>query len=117
MDQEEERQRVTLETIKGGALVEQFNRALDKAFDNVADINTTTKAREVKLVVQIKPNDDRTFLEIVGAVSTRTAGQEAIKATADLSTDARGLPAAYNRKRKQMEIPFNVTRLDRGAEQ
>jgi hypothetical protein len=115
MEDTQQRQKLSLVTIQGGALVEQFDRALDKTFENLGDINTTIKPREIRLVVQIKPNDDRTFLEIVGAVSTRLASQEAIKTTADLTTDDRGRAVAYNRRRKQLEMPFNVTRLNQGG--
>jgi hypothetical protein len=114
--EEEERQRLSLATIQEGALVEQFDRALNRVFENLSDINTTTKAREVRLIVQIKPNDDRTFLEIVGGVTTKTAGQSSIKTTADLAFDERGRPVAYNRKHKQMDLPFNVTRLNKGGD-
>jgi hypothetical protein len=112
-EEDEEREKVSLITIQGGALVEQFDRALDKVLANVADINTTCdQAREIKLTVQIKANEDRSFLEIVGAVTTKTAGQEKIKTTADLAVDAKGRSIAYNRRRRQMDLPFNVTRLN-----
>jgi hypothetical protein len=109
---DEERERLTLETIEDGALVEQFNNALDRVFENLADINTTKKAREVKLIVKIIPSDDRSFLEISGGVSTKTSGQQPIKTTADLSNDDRRRPVAYKRKQEQIELPFNVTRLN-----
>jgi hypothetical protein len=115
---EEDRQRLTLETFQDGALIEQFDRALDRVFDNLADINTTTKPREITMIVKITPNNDRTFLEISGGVRTKFAGQHAVKSTADLSVTDKGRPVAYNRQRKQMDLPFNVTRLtDKGGDQ
>jgi hypothetical protein len=112
---EQERQRLTIETINEGALLEQFNRALDRVLENLADINTTDNAREINLKLQIKPNDDRTFLDIKGGVTTKTAGQMTVKSTADLQIDERGRPAAFVRRHKQLEIPFNVTRLNKGG--
>lgn len=109
-------EKLSLATIKEGALVEQFNLALNRVVDNLADINTTTKSREITLVVKITPNDDRTFLEIVGGVKTKLAGQATIFTTADLQFDGNGRAVARNRKSRQMEIPFktnNVTSITR----
>jgi hypothetical protein len=114
---EEERERLTLATINDGALLEQFDRALDRVVDNVSDINTTTKARKIKLVVKVVPSEDRAFLEVDGEVKTEVAGQDPVKTTAVLSYDNRGRAVAFNRKKRQTEIPFNVTRINEGGEQ
>jgi hypothetical protein len=113
---QEEKQRFTLASFQDGALVEQFDRAIERVCVNLADINTTNDAREIRLVVKIKPNEDRTFLEIVGGVTTKTVGQQVIRSTADLSIDTRGRAIAYNRKSKQMALPFNVTRMTESGE-
>lgn len=111
-----EAEKLTLTTIKDGALVEQFDIALNRVIENLADINTTTKSREITLVVKITPNRDRTFLEIVAGVKTKLAGQEVISTTADLKFDGAGRAVAHNRKSRQMQIPFNndnVTSIQR----
>ena len=113
---EAERERLTLATINGGALVEQFDRALDRVVDNVSDINTTTKPRKIKLTVKVVPSEDRSFLEVDGDVKTEVAGQDPVKTTAVLSYDTRGRAVAYNRRKQQTEIPFNVTRINEGGE-
>lgn len=105
---EAEPEKLSLTTIKDGALVEQFDLALDRIVDNLADINTTIKPREITLVVKITPSRDRTFLEIAAGVKTKMAGQEAITTTADLKFDSNGRATARNRKSRQMEIPFNT---------
>jgi hypothetical protein len=113
---EEERERLTLATINGGALVEQFDRALDRVVDNVSDINTTTKPRKIKLTVKVVPSEDRGFLEVDGEVKTEVAGQDPVKTTAVLSYDNRGRARAYNRPKRQTDIPFNVTKFKGGED-
>lgn len=108
---QQEKERFTLTSFQGGALVEQFDRAIDRVVSNLADINTTNKPREIRLIVKITPNDDRTFLEIVGGVTTKTVGQQVVKSTADLTFDDHGRAIAFNRESKQLPIPFDVGRL------
>lgn len=111
MDTIDNRERLSLSTIKGGALIEQFNRALNHVVDNLADVNTTTKPREILLSLKVTPNTDRTFLEISGVVKTKFAGQEAITTTADLAFTDRGRAVALNRRSRQQEIPFNLKKI------
>lgn len=56
---------VSLETIGGGVAVESFNESLEEALENILDCNThPTEAREVHLVVKMKPGvDDRGTIE------------------------------------------------------
>lgn len=101
---------LSLTTIKGGALVEKFDLALERVVSNLADVNTTTKPREIVLTVRLTPNVDRTFLEILGTVKTKLAGLESVQATADLKFDSNGRAHAWNRKNRQMEIPFTTVK-------
>lgn len=56
---------VSLQTLGGGAAVEKFDYELQRAIDNVSDWNTSpTATREVKLIVKIKPNEDRSFATV-----------------------------------------------------
>lgn len=51
---------VSLDTLAGGAAVERFNYELQKALDNIGDINTRADAvRSVSLIVKMKPNEER----------------------------------------------------------
>lgn len=113
---EEERERLTMATYKEGALIEQVDRALELVVQNLGDVNTTAKPREVVLSIKVIPNRDRTFVELEGKVNAKLAGQETVKTTADLSFDSRGRAVAYNRPKRQTEIPFNVTRIKGGEE-
>jgi hypothetical protein len=112
----EDREKLSLLSIRQGALIEQFDRALELVVVNLSDINTTTKIREINLTVKVKTNTDRTFLEIEGGVKTKLAGQEPIGTTADLTFDNHGRPVALCRRPRQQEIPFNVTRLNEKGE-
>lgn len=104
------KEKLTLETIKGGALVEQFNIALGRVLVNILDINTTTTPREISMVIKISPNDDRTFLELSAGVKTKLAGQPTVKATADLSVDDHGRAVAFSRPSNQLALPFEVAK-------
>jgi len=107
---EEDREQMTLENFQGGALLEQFNRVLDEVAGNISDINTIEKPREIHLKIIFKPSEDRTFFEATGQVNAKLGGPPAVKATGDIIHDGKGY-RAMNRKKKQMDLPFNVTRL------
>jgi hypothetical protein len=107
----DEREKMTLETFQEGALLEQFNRELAAAVADIADINTTEKPREILLKMKIKPSEDRTFFEASGQVSTKLGGPPPIKTTGDIIQGAGGC-RAFNRRPKQLDLPFNVTRLN-----
>jgi hypothetical protein len=113
---EEERERLTLATIKGGALIEQFDRALAEVVANIADVNTTTKPRKIKLIVKVVPSEDRSVFEIDGHTQTEIAGQDPIKSTGVVTFDDRGRAVALNPRKRQTEIPFNVKRIKGGEE-
>lgn len=51
---------VSLDTLAGGAAVERFNYELQKALDNIGDVNTRAETtRSVSLTIKIKPNEER----------------------------------------------------------
>ncbi len=53
-------ERVTLETLAGGAAVELFQQQLDRVIANIVDPNTPSKAqRKVTLELVIQPDDER----------------------------------------------------------
>lgn len=52
---------VSLDTLADGAAVERFNYELQKALENIGDINTSAGAtRSVSLIIKMKPNEERT---------------------------------------------------------
>lgn len=67
-------QEVSLENLSNGAAVELFNRELEKALENVLDVNTVaTQKREVTLKLTIKPNEDREVGLVALAVTSKLA--------------------------------------------
>lgn len=99
---------LSLVNIEGGAAVEMFDRALARVAANIADINTTLGAREIRLIVKLKPSRDRGLGEIDLGVQTKLAGQEPIKATVLIGQDDDGAPQLFAKVSPQTEIPFRV---------
>lgn len=99
---------LSLVTLEGGAVVEMFDRALEKVAANLADINTGLGAREIHLVVKAKPSRDRSMVEWSAEVKPpKLAGQDPVGGTA-LIDQENGRPALLGRKPSQTEIPFQV---------
>lgn len=108
----DEKTPLSLTNIKGGAAVEMFDIALQKVLENMNDINTTLKSREVNLKVTFTPSEDRTLFEITLDCTPKLAHQEGQRCTADLRLDSRGRAVAFERN-KQPHLPFasNVHKL------
>jgi len=67
-----EEDKVTLAGIKGGAVEEMFQRALEKTLENMSDLNTDTKtARKIMIEVTLTPNEDRDTVAIEAKVNTK----------------------------------------------
>ncbi|MDA8141087.1 MAG: hypothetical protein M0036_20780 [Desulfobacteraceae bacterium] len=107
----DEEVKVSLTTIKGGAAVEMFDRCLDQVLENIADINTDTKARQIVLTVTIAPTEDRGMASIVLTCAAKTRSQDRVMTTALLK---RG--SLFENRPKQMPIFDNVTPIKKGAE-
>lgn len=71
--------KLSLSTLGQGAAVEQFDIALDRAVENMMDLNTDQKtARVVTLEVKLKPNKERNMADVVYQVKTKLANDESI---------------------------------------
>ena len=52
-------EKITLDSIAGGAALEKFQDALREVFENILDINTDPlKAREIKLTLKLSPSKE-----------------------------------------------------------
>ena len=70
---------LNLVNLKGGAAMERFDEALGKAIENILDPNTSTKfVREIRLLVKIKPNEDRGSCSLGLEVSTKLSPPRAV---------------------------------------
>jgi hypothetical protein len=54
-------ERVSLQNLARGAVVERFDDELRKVLDNIIDPNTTLATRKITITVAIKPDKDRDF--------------------------------------------------------
>ena len=65
---------VSLETLKGGAVLERFHDALAQVVANVADPNTKADAaRTITITVKFKPDDHRSMAAVGIEVATKLA--------------------------------------------
>ena len=84
-----------LETLKRGAVAEQFNDALDRVLENIVDPNTEAEAtRTVTLKVSLKPDEDREMIMIKSSVTAKLASAEAITGKAFVVHTRDGVKAA-----------------------
>lgn len=102
----DEIEKLSLVNLKEGAAVEMFDNALDKVMDNINDPNTTSKAREIKLVVKFIPSEDRSYVAYSISCDPKLMSQEPEQSIALVKTDNRGHAYAVGHKSKQAELPF-----------
>ena len=114
---EDDLEKLSLTTIKDGAAVEMFDNCLDQVLQNIADINTNLKDREIKLTVKIKPSKDRSFIAYAIFCDPKLQSQEPEAAMAMLRLDNRGRSYAVVQKKQQGELPFtgNITPIRKGT--
>lgn len=66
-------------TIGGGAAAERFDIEMQRALENIADINTPwKKPREVTIKVKLLPNEDRNNIAVDIESSVKLAGFETV---------------------------------------
>lgn len=66
--------RLSIATMKGGAVVEQFDEAIQRLLENIVDPNTKAKAgRTVTLKVTFSPDEERELCGVVANVTTKMA--------------------------------------------
>lgn len=67
-------EQVSLVTLNGGAAVELFDDELQKVLDNIGDPNTKPDAaREVVLVIKIKPDEKRRYCDVTIQAKSKIA--------------------------------------------
>jgi len=93
----DEKDKISLANIKGGAAIEMFDLAMERIFLNIRDINTTLDKREITLKAVFAPDEDRSFARISFGVSTKMANQGLQKCNADIMLGQNGKPYAKER--------------------
>ena len=81
---------LSLMNIADGAVVEKFDRALEKILENLMDPNTTDKKREIIIKVELKRNDARTMLDMAVSCVTKPAPAWPTVTQAFMGRDSRG---------------------------
>ena len=107
----EEKEKLSLANLKGGAAIEMFDRAMGNVLDNIRDINTTQKPREITLKVRFSPTRDRTLFGIAITCTPKLAIQEVVETTAELRLDSKGKSIGYERFQPQ-QLPFGPTNIE-----
>lgn len=74
---------LTLETLAGGALAEQFEQELKKVLANIDDPNTDPKAaRNIAIKITFKPDEDRDMAKLSISCTSSLAGFKSISSIA-----------------------------------
>lgn len=107
---------LTLETLADGACLERFNDSLQAVLDNLTDPNTGTKTREVILKVKFKPDEERSFVQILIECTPKLAPASSIASNAYLGKDISGKAIAHEIKRAQLPLieTDNVVQMKAG---
>lgn len=81
-------EQISIETLRGGALMEAANHALAQVLLNISDPNTPAKAkRSVVIKIEFKPNEDRDLADIAATVEPKLAAPKAIETGMSIGTD------------------------------
>lgn len=110
-----EEEKLSIESLGGGAALERFNDALVEVLANILDPNTGKGAREINLKVKVKPNDERTMAEVRVECKAKLQGASDITTHAYLGIDSKGSPEAHEiRPMAQQQMPFasNVVKME-----
>lgn len=105
---------VSLDTLAQGAAVEMFNDELSKVFENILDVNTkATAARSVTLTVTIKPDEDRTYSNLVIEAKSKVAPVKGVGLPIYVGKHA-GKAVATERDTRQLEFQDNAVPITAG---
>jgi len=105
-------EKLTLANMKGGAAFEMVDIAIAHALENINDINTTLKKREVILKIALEPTEDRTIVNFKLHVDKKLAGQDGIHFAADLRMGIGGKCYAIERNRQRALPLKNVIKME-----
>ena len=105
--------KVSLTNLLEGAAVEMFDRQLSRVYNNIGDINTDLKTREITLKVKFTPSKDRSYMVInVECPPAKLSGQDMQETTADLRMDEKGRFFARERMPSQMGFGFKYGNVE-----
>lgn len=105
-------ERMSVATMSGGAVVEQFDEAIQRVLENIVDPNTVAKAkRTVTLKVVLHPDEERELCGFAASVQVGMAPAAAINGRAWLAQTRDGVVALEHDPKQR-----NFIREDEKAE-
>jgi len=88
-------EKITLETLAGGAVEERFNDALQEVLANIIDPNTDYKAkRKIQMTVTFNPREKRDFSVIDCGVKVTLAPQKSVETAIYIGRNGKGQAVA-----------------------
>ena len=109
-------QKVSIDTLNGGAIKDLFDRELEAVLENIADRNTKPDAvREIRLVVKFKPDENRAQANSEVQCTSKLAPTKPHAGFVIFGLDGE-TPAAYTTDPKQQDLgfPSNITPMNGG---
>lgn len=98
--------KVCLQTLNRGAVLDLFNAEFEKVLKNIEDENTDAKGtRSITIKIDLKPTEDRRYAETKVSVSSKLAGIKPTKGMIFFDNDGTGL-AAYEDNPEQKVLDF-----------
>lgn len=76
-----------------GSILNQAQAELHKALENIADINTSTKPREITIKLKLIPDEKRRHIEMVASVTSKLQPSHAIATSMQMSMSENGIEA------------------------
>lgn len=99
-------EKVTLQTLKSGVVIDLFNVEFEKMLANINDENTSpTTSRSITIKIEVKPGKTRRDAECRISVSSRLAPIKPAESTLYLDSDD-GILAAYEDNPEQHTLDF-----------
>lgn len=108
---ESNEEKVSIATLRGGAVIEMIDATIQKVLDNIVDPNTeagTKRALTIKMGFQT--DEHRELSMVTVDCSTKLAGDRGLVAKLAIGQAANGTGVASEIKTRQQELPLaNVT--------
>ena len=76
-----------------GSILNQAQAELRKALENIADVNTSTKPREITIKLKLKPDDKRKHIEMEATVTSKLQPSHPIATAMQMSMTDNGIEA------------------------
>ena len=100
-------EKVTLETLQGGAVVDLFNAEYEKMLSNISDENTSpTAVRSITIKIDVKPSKTRREAAVAISASSRLAPMKPAETAVFFDIDDDGRLAAYEDNPEQIPLDF-----------